>query len=195
MTKQNNKVHYVDNQKFYQEILEHKRKLKEAREQGKEDPRLSNYIGECIWKMANKLSCKPCFINYSYRDEMISDAIENCILYFNDYDPNRGSNPFAYFTQVIYFAFLRRINKEEKNRYIIYKNFQETVINNGHAGFLIDGDDNHLLSVNLYDNINEFMEKYEKKEAIKKQKRKEQKQGLTKFYEEEKDEQRSAVSS
>ena len=193
MSKQN-KVHYVDNQKFYQEILEHKRKVAEAREKGLEEPRLSNYIGECIWKIANKLSCKPCFLNYSYRDEMISDAIENCILYFNDYDPNRGSNSFEYFTQVIYFAFLRRINKEEKNRYIIYKNFQETVINNGHAAHLVDGDDNHLLSVNLYDNINDFMERFEKKEAVKKEKRKIAKEGLIKFYEEE-NEQRSTVSN
>jgi hypothetical protein len=194
MSKQN-KVHYVDNQKFYQEILEHKRKVAEAREKGLEDPKLSNYIGECIWKIATKLSTKPCFLNYSYREEMISDGIENCILYFNDYDPNRGANPFAYFTQVIYFAFLRRINKEERNRYTIYKNFQETIINNGHAGHLVDGDDNHVMSVNLYDNINEFMDRFEKKEAVKKEKRKIAKEGLIKFYEEENDEQRSAVSN
>lgn len=188
------KVHYVDNQKFYQEILNHKKKVTEAREKGLEDPKLPNYIGECIWKIASKLANKPCFINYSYRDEMISDGIENCILYFNDYNPDIGKNPFAYFTQVIYFAFLRRINKEEKNRYIIYKNFQETIVNNGHAGFLVDGDDNHLLTVNLYDNINDFLERFEKKEAVKKEKRKNAKEGLIKFYEEENNEQRSAVS-
>lgn len=188
-------VHYVDNQKFYQEILKHKEKVKEAREKGLEDPKLSNYIGECIWKIANKLSCKPCFLNYSYREEMVSDGIENCILYFNDYDPNITKNPFAYFTQVIYYAFLRRINKEEKNRYIIYKNFQETIINNGHAGFLVDGDDNHAVPVNMYDNINDFMERFEKKEAVKKEKRKQAKEGLIQFYEEEKDEQRSSVSN
>lgn len=188
------KVHYVDNQKFYQEILNHKKKVTEAREKGLEDPRLPNYIGECIWKIASKLANKPCFINYSYRDEMISDGIENCILYFNDYNPDIGKNPFAYFTQVIYFAFLRRINKEEKNRYIIYKNFQETIVNNGHAGFLVDNDDNHLLTVNLYDNINDFLERFEKKEAVKKEKRKNAKEGLIKFYEEENNEQRSAVS-
>lgn len=188
------KVHYVDNQKFYQEILNHKKKVTEAREKGLEDPKLPNYIGECIWKIASKLANKPCFINYSYRDEMISDGIENCILYFNDYNPDIGKNPFAYFTQVIYFAFLRRINKEEKNRYIIYKNFQETIVNNGHAGFLVDSDDNHLLTVNLYDNINDFLERFEKKEAVKKEKRKNAKEGLIKFYEEENNEQRSAVS-
>jgi hypothetical protein len=125
---------------------------------------------------------------------MVSDGIENCILYFNDYNPDLGKNPFAYFTQVIYYAFLRRINKEEKNRYIIYKNFQETIINNGHAALLTDSDNNHLLSAPIYDNINEFMERYERKEEIKKEKRKTAKEGLTKFYEEE-DEQRSAISN
>lgn len=189
------KVHYVDNQKFYQEIVAHKKRVEEARQQGTPEPRLPNYIGECIWKIATKLACKPCFMNYSYRDEMISDGIENCILYFNDYNPAIGKNPFAYFTQVIYYAFLRRINKEEKNRYIIYKNFQETIINNGHAGQLVDGDDNHIVSVNLYDNINEFMDRFEKKERVKKEKRKTAKEGLIQFYEEESNEQRSAVSS
>lgn len=194
MSKQN-KVHYVDNQRFYEEILEHKRKVAEAREKGLEEPRLSNYIGECIYKIANKLANMPKFINYSFRDEMISDGIENCILYFDDFNPDYGKNPFAYFTQVIYYAFLRRINKEEKNRYTIYKNFQETIVNYGHAGQLIDSDDNHLMSVNLYDNINEFMERFEQKEQIKKEKRKSAKEGLIQFYEEENNEQRSAVSN
>lgn len=185
--------HYVDNQKFYEEILAHKKRVKEALEAGKEPPRLPNYLGECIYKIATKLSCMPRFMNYSYRDEMISDGIENCILYFDDYNPDIGKNPFAYFTQVIYFAFIRRINKEEKNRYIIYKNFQETIIHNGNMKDLVDGDDNHLLSVSVYDNINDFMDRFEKKEAAKKAKRKEAKEGLIQFYEEESDEQRSAV--
>jgi hypothetical protein len=189
------KVHYVDNKKFYEEILVYKRKEEECKQKGLEPPRLPEYIGECIFKIANKLSNKPCFINYSYRDEMISDGIENCIMYFKDFDPNKTQNPFAYFTQVIYYAFLRRINKEEKNRYIIYKNFQETIINNGHTSLLTDVDDNHVMPNQLYDNINDFMGRFEKKEEIKKQKRKDVKQGLTKFYEEEKDEQRSAVSN
>lgn len=189
------KVHYVDNKKFYEEIVAYKRKEEECKQKGLESPRLPEYIGECIYKIANKLSNKPCFINYSYRDEMISDGIENCIMYFKDFDPNKTQNPFAYFTQVIYYAFLRRINKEEKNRYIIYKNFQETILHNGHSTLLTDMDDNYVMSANMYDNINDFMGRFEKKEEAKKQKRKEIKQGLTKFYEEEKDEQRSAVSN
>lgn len=195
MKTQKVKVHYVDNQKFYEEIVKHKKKVQEHREKGLEEPRLPNYIGECIFKIAEKLSTKPCFLNYSYRDEMISDGIENCIMYFNDYNPDLGKNPFAYFTQVIYYAFLRRIGKEEKNRYTIYKNFQENIINYGQQSQLIDHDDNHLLPNQMYDNINDFMDKFEKKEEIKKQKRKQAKEGLQKFYEEENNEQRSAVSN
>lgn len=188
------KVHYVNNQKFYEEIVLYKKKAEEYKQKGLEPPRLPEYIGECIFKIATKLSNKPCFVNYSYKDEMISDGIENCIMYFKDFDPTKTQNPFAYFTQVIYYAFLRRINKEEKNRYIIYKNFQETIINNGHTGLLMDLEDNHAVPNQLYDNINDFMGRFEKKEEAKKQKRKEVKQGLTKFCEEE-NEQRSAVSN
>jgi len=198
-------VHYVDNKKFYEEILVYKKKVQEAKEKGLEEPRLPNYIGECIFKIADKLSTKPCFINYSYRDEMISDGIENCIMYFKDYNPKIGQNPFAYFTQIIYYAFLRRISKEEKNRYTIYKNFQHTIIHGNPTSHFDSSNSDNLAHSNLfdredidftpqmYDNINEFMDRFEKKEAIKKEKRKIAKEGLIKFYEEEKDEQRSAV--
>ena len=178
------KPHYVDNQKFFAEIVEYRKKLHEAREAGLEDPRIPNYIGECIWKIANKLSSKPCFMNYSYREEMVSDGIENCILYFKDYDPAIGQNPFAYFTQVIYYAFLRRINKEEKNRYAMYKHFQESVLHQHDTNLLRDSDDNHLLPTQMYDNINDFMSRFEEKEEKKKLKRKQAKEGLQQFYEE-----------
>jgi len=178
------KPHYVDNQKFYAEIVSYRQKLHEAREAGLEDPRIPNYIGECIWKIANKLSTKPCFMNYSYREEMVSDGIENCILYFKDYDPAIGQNPFAYFTQVIYYAFLRRINKEEKNRYAMYKHFQESIIHQHDISLLKDNDDNLLLPMQMYDNINDFMERFERKEEAKKIKRKQAKEGLNQFYEE-----------
>jgi hypothetical protein len=161
-------VHYVDNKKFFDEIVAYRKRLLEAREAGLEDPRIPDYIGSCIWKIAEKLSTKPCFMNYSFREEMVSDGIENCILYFKDYNPEIGQNPFAYFTQVIYYAFLRRISKEEKNRYIMYKNFQENIIGQYDTNLLRDGDDNHLLPTQMYDNINDFMTRFEKKEEIKK---------------------------
>ena len=189
------KPHYVDNKKFYSEIVKYREACEIARNEGKQEPRLPNYIGECIYKIATKLSYKPCFMNYSFRDEMIDDGIENCIMYFKDFDINKTQNPFAYFTQIIYYAFLRRISKEERNRYTTYKYFQETMINPGIAEIGFDdsgmdfsggGSENNLIPKKLYDNITDFMEKFERKEAEKKQKRKELK-GLQKFYEDEKD--------
>ena len=175
------KQHYVNNAQFFQAIVEYKRLVKESVEKGLDKPRISDYIGECLYKIANKLSTKPCFIGYSFRDEMISDGVENCIVYFDDYDPLKSQNPFAYFTQIIFYAFLRRIGKEEKNRYIIYKNFQDTMTNNDISLF-IDSEDKHMISTQVYDNINDFMDKYERKENIKKEKRRNSKEGLLKYY-------------
>jgi hypothetical protein len=177
-------IHYVDNQKFHREIVEFRKALEEARRLGNEEPRIPDYIGECICKIAQRLSMRPSFMNYSFRDEMISDGIENSILYFKDYNPEIGQNPFAYFTQVIYYAFLRRIAKEEKNRYTLYKSFQE-LISTHDVGLFVDSDDNHLIPTKLYDNIHAFMEKFEKKENFKKEKRKQMKSGLENFYKEE----------
>ena len=111
-------AHYVNNADFLAAIKEYKQKVLEAEESGSPKPQVSNYIGECILKIATHLSYKPNFINYTYKDDMILDGIENCIQYIDNFDPTRGSNPFAYFTQIIYYAFLRRIAKEKKQSYI-----------------------------------------------------------------------------
>mgnify|MGYP006275460463 CR=1 FL=1 len=105
---------YVNNAKFLEALKEHRTKVKEAEETGEPLPPASNYIGECILKIATHLSYKPNFINYTYREEMVSDGIENCLMYLNNFDPDKSSNPFAYFTQIIWYAFIRRITKEKK---------------------------------------------------------------------------------
>jgi DNA-directed RNA polymerase specialized sigma24 family protein len=192
MTTKKKKNHYVDNERFLNEIVEYKKRIAEAKEQGLEKPRVSEYIGKCIYLIAENLSHKPRFMNYSFRDELVSDAIENCFLYFDNFNPDKGSNPFAYFTQIIYYAFHRRISKEEKNRYIIYKKFQESVLDTSDAALMIDSDDNHLISSTMYDNLNEFIKKFEGREAEKKEKRKAAKEGLDKFFGEE-DERREPV--
>ena len=102
-------------------------------------------------------------------------------MYFDNFDSDKYSNPFAYFTQIIYYAFHRRINKEEKNRYIIYKKFQESVLETDASGYMIDNEDNHLITATMYDNINDFIDRFEKREVDKKSKRKEKKEGLEKF--------------
>lgn len=110
--------HYVNNPDFLQALKDYKEKVKTAEASGAERPQVTNYIGECILKIANHLSYKANFINYSYRDEMIADGIENCLRYVDNFDPEKSSNPFAYFTQIIYFAFLRRIAREKKQSVI-----------------------------------------------------------------------------
>lgn len=184
-TRKRSTSNYVDNTKFFEEILKYKKAVRKSKREGLPEPRIPEYVGECIYKIAERLATKPCFVNYSYKDEMISDGIENSILYFHDYDPKIGQNPFAYFTQVIYFAFLRRIKKEEKNRYIIYKNFQHTIIHGASDGMdniSYDDDENSLITPLIYDNINDFMNRFEEKEETLKLKRKKVKRGLQKFY-------------
>lgn len=114
-------THYVDNEKFLQALLAHKEECRLAIEEGKEKPILPNYIGECFIKIANHLAFKGNFINYSFRDDMISDAIENCLVAAEKFDPEKSANPFAYYTQIVYFAFIRRIQKEKKQQATKYK--------------------------------------------------------------------------
>ena len=111
-------VHYVDNKEFLRAMIEFKEICNDAREKELERPPVSNYIGECFLKIATHLSYKPNFINYTYREDMISDGIENCLQYVENFNPEKSKNPFAYFTQIIYYAFLRRIAKEKKQTHV-----------------------------------------------------------------------------
>jgi hypothetical protein len=105
--------HYVSNKDFHQALVEYKKLVDEAKEKNLPKPKIPNYIGECFLKIATHLSYKPNFVNYMFKDDMICDGIENCIQYIHNFDVTK-KNPFAYFTQVIYYAFLRRIAKEKK---------------------------------------------------------------------------------
>jgi DNA-directed RNA polymerase specialized sigma subunit len=106
--------HYVDNKVFLEEMKKYRKKVLSARKRKRKDPPINDYIGECFLKIANHLSYRPNFINYTYKEDMISDGIENCLTYVANFDPEKSNNPFAYFTQIIYYAFIRRIQKEKK---------------------------------------------------------------------------------
>jgi DNA-directed RNA polymerase specialized sigma subunit len=121
--------HYVDNEKFLQEMTIFRNFVIESKEKNLERPLVPNYIGTCLFKIATHLARKPNFANYTFKDDMISDGVENCLLYIDNFDPEKSKNPFAYFTQIIYYAFLRRIQKEKKHLYIKYKCMQNEVIN------------------------------------------------------------------
>ena len=115
------KTNYINNPDFLQAMIDYKEKVAVAEQSENPKPQVPTYIGECFMKIATRLSHKPNFINYSFRDEMICDGIENCMQYIDNFNPEKSNNPFAYFTQIIYFAFLRRIDKEKKQLYIKFK--------------------------------------------------------------------------
>ena len=114
MKKAKQKPHYVDNKKFLEAMIEHRERCEKAAKRNRKKPEVTNYIGEWFLKIAIHLSFRPNFINYTFRDDMISDGIENCLQYMDNFNPDKSKNPFAYFTQIIYYAFIRRIQKEKK---------------------------------------------------------------------------------
>ena len=114
-------ANYVDNQRFLEEMITFQKGIAVAKENSTELPQCPEYIGECFLKIAQRLSFRPNFINYAFREEMISDGIENCLQYIYNFNPEKSKNPFAYFTQIIYYAFIRRIQKEKKQQHIKHK--------------------------------------------------------------------------
>jgi hypothetical protein len=134
------KQHYVDNKKFLEEIVKYREAVETAKLQDRPKPRITHYLGDCFLKIATHLSYRPNFINYMYKEDMISDGVENCVQYIDNFDPAKSKNPFAYFTQIVYYAFLRRIAKEKRQMDIrdklIEKNGYDQV-------FHSDENDNH----------------------------------------------------
>ena len=108
------KEHYVNNKEFLAAIIEYKENVEIAKLKGLKKPPVGEYIGSCFLKIATHLSYKPNFVNYMFREDMICDGIENCVQYIENFNPEKSKNPFAYFTQIIYYAFLRRIQKEKR---------------------------------------------------------------------------------
>lgn len=128
--KDENSKHYIDNSQFLQALVEYKKLVNKAKRDDEERPQVPDYIGDCFIKIANHLAYKSNFINYSFREDMILDAIENCLIYMDNFDPKKSSNPFAYFTQITYYAFLRRIQKEKKHLQTKYKYIESLDLEN-----------------------------------------------------------------
>jgi len=167
-------AHYVDNQRFLEEITEYQTKRLEAKDDGSESPPCPEYIGECFMKIAQRLSYRPNFINYAFRDDMISDGIENCVQYMNNFNPEKSKNPFAYFTQIIYYAFVRRIQKEKKQLYIKYKTMDSNASLGDNVEISADDTQNYVYETmtndqkaNMYDFISNFEDSKKKKKVVK----------------------------
>ena len=161
MPRRKRSEHYVNNKEFLEALVLHRKKVEEnfyaqfGREPTKEDrakrwegkPPISNYLGECFLKIATHLSFKPNFVNYMFKEDMVCDGIENCVLYVHNFDPSKSSNPFAYFTQIIHYAFLRRIQKEKKQLEIKNKILEKT----GYEEVFVD---NNTIDGNNYSDYN-----------------------------------------
>lgn len=184
----NKSNHYVDNALFLQEMTVYRSMVLEAIKENREKPRVPEYIGTCLFKIATHLARKPNFANYTFREDMVSDGIENCLLYIDNFDPEKSKNPFAYFTQIIYYAFLRRIQKEKKHMYVKYKSMENEIIN---AMIENIGEEAVMTSLNegVHDSYNEqfireFISTFEdnkKKKTVARKK----KIGITKFMEDD----------
>lgn len=177
-------THYVDNKQLYKCIVEYRESVLKARETGDPRPLIPNYIGECILMIANRLSTKPNFINYSYREEMVSDGVENCICYIDNFDPLKSDNPFAYFTQIIYYAFLRRILKEKKQTYIKHKTLENSMLLNE---LFEQGEFSEQEFVPTHMDVNDDMYDFIKtfEDNLMSKKKKRAKKGVEKFIEED----------
>ena len=114
-------VHYVDNKKLLESLIDWRKQIKEATSKKLPRPMLPDFVAECMVKMANRLSQKAGFVNYSYREDMCGDELESCLRYIHNFDPERSTNPFSYITQIIHNAFIRRIQKEQKQLYVKMK--------------------------------------------------------------------------
>ena len=174
------KQQYVNNKDFLAAMITYREDVNKAKEKNKDRPIVPTYVGECIMKIATHLARKPNFVNYTFKEEMISDGIENCLQYIDNFNPDKSNNPFAYFTQIIYFAFLRRIQKEKKNLFVKFKLsehtnlFETTVEKQEHDKGSNDGRYKDEIKVSEWtqEYMNRFIDDFEQNKRRKIKKRK-----------------------
>lgn len=179
--------HYINNEHFLEEMIKYRNLVADANSNQLQRPRVPEYIGTCFFKIATHLARKPNFVNYTFKEDMVSDGVENCLLYIDNFNPEKSRNPFAYFTQVIYFAFLRRIQKEKKHMYIKYKSMENEIIN-----ALVENNGEEIVSSQMNGMVHEaysehfirdFIETFEHNKRKKISPRKKKTDGLIKFME------------
>jgi DNA-directed RNA polymerase specialized sigma24 family protein len=181
--------HYVDNKLFLAEMIKFRESVIESKENGTERPVVPNYVGDCLFKIATHLARKPNFANYSFKEDMVMDGVENSLLYIDNFNPEKSSNPFAYFTQIIYYAFLRRIQKEKKQLYVKYKSMENEMMNAVITD--VTGTVQGAIGAGVHDDyseqfIGEFIESFEENKRKKTKQRKAK--GLENLIDEDKTE-------
>ena len=111
-------THYVNNVDLYNALVAWQKETRKAHRKKLPQPPLPDFVAESMMKMANRLSQKAGFVNYTYREDMVGDALESCLRYIHNFNPAKSTNAFAYITQIIHNAFIRRIQKEQKQLYV-----------------------------------------------------------------------------
>ena len=159
-TKDRKKANYIDNVEFFNEIIDYQKRCRK-------NPKtlIPESLSMYFIKIANNLSNKGNFLSYSFKEDMISDGIENCLTYLHNFNPAKSKNPFSYFTQIIFFAFVRRIKKEKKQLYIKYKAFMNSELSDNEEILRIVQNNDVLKEHKL-----EFIANYEKVLESKKNK-------------------------
>jgi len=148
--KPSEKPHYVNSKQFEEEI----------RQFYKTD-NMTEYLADAIKRIAYGLSFAPNFINYSYRDEMMGDAIVKMYqaLKYKKFKLDHGFSPFSYFTTIAFHAFISRIKKEKKHHQLI-TDFRErnydSLINKDEdeTGIRVCTKDHGVLDNSLYNQSN-----------------------------------------
>jgi len=169
--KENKSRSYVDNKKLYEELSIYAKAYKEAKEQNKPKPQMSSYLGMAIIKISEGLSMRWNFNGYTYREEMVGDAIENVVKYVHNFDPDKYKNAFGYITMIINNAFLRKMDDEKKQVYIRHKVLEEHTLQNRLAS-VSEHEENFKITVDLNEDgrLDNLINKFEAK--AKKPKRK-----------------------
>jgi DNA-directed RNA polymerase specialized sigma24 family protein len=162
---------YVDNHALYDALVDWQKATRSAHRKKLPNPALPDYIAECMMKMATRLSQKAGFVNYTYREDMIGDALESCLRYIHNFNPKRSTNAFAYITQIIHNAFIRRIQKEQKQLYVKMRIVDEADF--AHSYERQDGDTTHYNNsyvTYLQENKGDVISKFENWKEQKKSK-------------------------
>lgn len=161
----NKSKHYVSNPELHQEFLNWYEAIAKAEAEGREEPRCPEKIGMAFIQIATNLAKKANWLsNSKYKYEMVGDAIENCVRYAKNYDVTKTKNPFAYFTQTCYYAFLRRIRDEKKEDYVKHKSMINSIIFNELAEYVSEDDANMLETFDMnQDGVESFIKDFEEK--------------------------------
>tara|TARA_B100000809_G_scaffold187705_1_gene186013 strand:- start:905 stop:1486 length:582 start_codon:yes stop_codon:yes gene_type:complete len=186
--KPRDKPHYVNNREFSYAVVDYVKLANDAKVNDEKNPVVPDYIAICFMKICEGLSHKPNFVRYTYRDEMVMDGVENCLKAIYNYNIDTATrtgkpNAFSYFTQIAYFAFIRRIVKEKKQTDIKFKFMEQANIED----FVSSIDVNSPIDQSFLDTLREKISKIKETDRaikdFKKDEKEKKKKGLELFFE------------